>query len=990
MTNSWGDMANSKLVLVQGSNFVENHPGTVQWVNEAIENGSKVVVVDPRKTRTASWAEQRGGSSFKIRPGTDLALTMGLIKYAIDNDKVDWVRTYNFTDAPFLFDAASGVPCNGATGGNNSQCDYLRSADVGVYNGTPAQNTAADKFNSAQCKTACTTGNTVFSYLTTRASHYTAGVVADITGMTVGEFNSLAAMVTDPNNRPGSIYYAMGGTQHSYGSQQLHAYCMLQLILGNMGRNGGGVNALRGIHNVQGSTDMGLLKGLIPGYSAPPSSTQTYVQYMDTLFGSDTGGGLQQVGFRNMLNAFFKQAADPVAALSGTYDRTNSTSQTNANFAYFPKASGDDHITMFQKMKAGTTKALFCFGQNPAVTEPNLSEIRDGLYNLDTLIVSELYMSETATCSRKAGGRTILLPSCAHPEEAGSVTSSARLIYWRYMATPPKDSSKNDLWILLKMAKAIDVAGGFSHIPLSGTFTSRYQQLYGDQYHASLGDNAVPDFSVDTATTHPNGTPKFAGDLVAENINKQMCALNSSAPWGTVWIYAGAYDQTIPAGTSTSRVGTKLASAAAAGATSITAADDVSVAGVKNVAVGAKAYIGNFGTNSSGLNGDGGNWEEVEVTGVTGTTISFTPALSNAHAAGEAFTVHGYWSFDAEDGMISKSRSFYDPAGNNLMPRFAFAWLVNRRVFYNNNPCTAATQPGSVAGGRPGTNYTPQYVTHCQTTCPNRPSALGGNGSCLDPGDAFDVFVAPDKRGRLFVHHNSDVTPIMNTGVYRAYNKLGDTDYPAAGAGGWSDTSSVGYGANRTRFPKHWEPWEAPNATKVADYGRTGRGPTEGTGGWDFNVGTTGTPLLADRNLYPLVLTTWRQCWHFQGGPMTRNVPWLAELDPDPIIEINASDAYTYGVADGDNVYIHTARFNNCGPFKAKVGVGVQSNQNTKQGVVGVPWHWGRQKMGNSSYAALVEGASANEACIDASDGNTNIPESKACLCTITTSPISG
>lgn len=984
MTNTWGDMKNSKLILVQGSNFVENHPGSVQFVNEAIENGGKVVVIDPRKSRTASWAEQRGGTSARLRPGTDLAFTMGVINYAIANDRCDWVYLYNFSDAPFLFNAsASGEPSSGVYGGNNVQCDYMRNAASGVYNGTPQKSTAASGFDSASCKAAVTSANTVFSYLTTRASHYTADVVASVCGMTQSEFNTVAGLITDPANRPGSIYYAMGGTQHSYASQQLHAYCMLSVILGNIGRIGGGINALRGIHNVQGSTDMGLLKGLIPGYSAPPTTAQTYVQYMDGLFGNDTGTGLQQLGFRNMMNAWFRQASGaPADACSGTYDRTNSSSQTNSNYAFMPKGASEDHIVMFQSMKSGTTKALCCLGQNPAVTEPNLTEIRAGLQALDTLIVTDLYMSETATCSRKTGGRTILLPSCAHPEEAGSVTSSARLIYWRYMATPPKGSSKNDLWVLLKLAKALDVAGAFSHITLNGAFTNRYQALYGNQYHPGTGETTgPPDFETDTGTTHPNGVPKFVGDLVAENVHKQICGDMNSAPWGTVWIYAGAYDQAAPLGTSTARYGSKV-TAISSDMRTLTLADTVT-SGIHAVAAGLAAYVGNFGVDANGgtygNNSNAGptaagNYEEVTVASVSGNQVTLTAPLAKTHAAGEPFTQHGFWSYDASDGMLAKSRAIYDPAGNNVMPRFGFSWLVNRRIHYNNNPCNAALQAGSVAASRVAGRYTPAYVTYCQTTCPNRPSALGGNGSCKVPGDSQDVIVAPDKRARLFVHHNSDVTPIMNTAVYRTYNKLGDQDFPTAGVDDWTGTSSLGYGTNRTRFPKHWEPWESPSATSTAAYGRTGRRPTP----------FTGSVKLGNRAVYPLVLTTWRLCWHFQGGPMSRNVPWLAELDPDPMIEINAADAYSYGIHTGDNVYIHTTRANNVGPFKARVGAGTQLTQNTMQGVVGIPWHWGEQKMGNTAYAALVEGASANDACIDSSDNNAQIPESKACLCNIT------
>jgi len=520
-------------------------------------------------------------------------------------------------------------------------------------------------------------------------------------------------------------------------------------------------------------------------------------------------------------------------------------------------------------------------------------------------------------------------------------------------------------------------------------------------------------WNTDSGTTQPNGTPKYNGEIVAENVNKQMCAGMDSSPWGTLWIYSGAYDQAAaPAsGTTTAKYGALLGTAAASGAGSLTI--NVPASGIYSITTPASAYVGNLGTDSAGGTiGDnsvagptaGGNAELVIITGApaTGTslTLSTSTPLRKNHAAGEPVTVKGYWSHDAADGMLTKSRSFYDPGMNNLMPRFGFAWLLNRRIQYNNNPCyDARLQPGAATGGayapynRPGTaavqpSYTPAYVTACES-CLNGPTALGGNGNCKAPGDRQDGYVAPDGVARLFVHHSSDNTPIMNTGVYRTYNKLGDTDYPptfpATGSGGWTATSSLGYGYNRSRFPKHWEPWETPSAL-AADYGRTGRGPTEGGTGWNYNSATaTGSPLLGDSGNYPLVLTTWRICWHFQGGPMSRNVPWLAELDPDAVIEINSADAYAAGIATGDNVTIHTIR-GSSGTYKARVGVGTSTDQNTMKGVVGIPWHWGQSKKAGTKYSALVEGPSANEVCIDASDGNTWIPESKACLCRLTTS----
>ena len=293
---------------------------------------------------------------------------------------------------------------------------------------------------------------------------------------------------TSPFFRSTTMLYAMGLTQHTCGAQNVKSFAVLQTLMGNMGRAGGGINALRGIHNVQGSTDMGLLYGNIPAYSGnpalalqPSTDTNGFGKYMDALWGYPLSGSgtradgrllrrmptrpvrsmwLQQQGFYNMTLKFF-----------GTPDGMTGTaadkSKVDAIFSLWPKGNGDDHSDHVPQDERGWrqhTKALISWGQNPAVTEPNQGAIRDGLYNLDLLVVADMFETETAACDRKATGVTYLLPAAAHVEIAGSATNSGRTLQWRYQARKPAGNSKADLEILMRLAYALDQAGAFSHI----------------------------------------------------------------------------------------------------------------------------------------------------------------------------------------------------------------------------------------------------------------------------------------------------------------------------------------------------------------------------------------------------------------------------------------------------------------------------------------------------------------------------------------------
>jgi formate dehydrogenase major subunit len=298
-------------------------------------------------------------------------------------------------------------------------------------------------------------------------------------------------------------------------------------------------------------------------------------------------------------------------------------------------------------------------------------------------------------------------------------------------------------------------------------------------------------------------------------------------------------------------------------------------------------------------------------------------------------------------------------------PGWGYSWLVNRRVLYNNSDV---------------------------------------------PGDVGDFYMGPDSCARLYVTANAIAGRQLNySRWYRFYHRLSDKPDLVL-AGDLDSPHFVGSVSLAGRFPGHTEPYETLRSDLVADWGRNTRGGSK----WDLVPATTivyapddvGGARIADTPAdivaaaaseskpaiaEPLVMTSIRCVEHFQGGPITRNNPWNVEAEPEPWVEINSLDASARGIVTGDWINVHTVRSDSIDDqkgrtvdpdamwtkgFRARVGVGAESNQRTGKGVVAIPWHWGDK--------GLSKGARANDLCIDAGDANTVIPEYKACVCWIT------
>lgn len=436
MTNSWPDMQNTKCFLIAGSNCAENHPIAMRWINKAREKGAKVIVVDPRFTRTASQADLFA----QIRPGTDIAYLNAIIKYILDNKLYDEEFVRNHTNA--LYKISKDFKFEDGLFSGYDETTKKYSFDTWAYqldeNNKPI---LAESLDDPDC---------VFSKLKEHFSRYTMEVASEITGIPAERIKETADLFC--NTRPGSILYALGMTQHTTGVQGIRSYAIIQLLLGNVGKAGAGIQALRGEPNVQGATDMANLFNNLPGYLPAPVHTD-----------KDLRSYLVRNG-----SAFERHIVSQLKAWFGE----NATKDNDYCFNYLPKYNSTKNYSMvkiWEHMNAGQFKILLNFGSNSMVSIPNRQIVREGLAKLDMLVVADVYEIETAQFWRETDPTTgellvdpskiqtevLLLPAAFVYEKAGSLSNSGRWIQWKDAALKPPGQCLPDLDILDRIYKKL-------------------------------------------------------------------------------------------------------------------------------------------------------------------------------------------------------------------------------------------------------------------------------------------------------------------------------------------------------------------------------------------------------------------------------------------------------------------------------------------------------------------------------------------------------
>lgn len=449
MTNSWTDIKNADLVVVMGGNAAEAHPCGFKWVTEAKANrGAKLLVVDPRFTRTASVADYYA----PIRQGTDIAFLNGLINYCIQHDKVQWEYCKNFTNATYLVKEGFAYRDGLFTGYDEKKRDYDKS--TWDYQIGPDGYVLTDStLQNPRC---------VWNLLKQTVSVYTPEMVERICGTPKDKFLKVAQMIaeTSAKDKFMTSMYALGWTQHSKGSQNIRTMAMLQLILGNIGCRGGGMNALRGHSNIQGLTDIGLMSHLIPGYlNIPTDHENSLDKYMSTKgykpLRPDQTSYWQN--YKKFLVSFQKAMWGDAANAGNDWA-----------YDWLPKLDVDayDVLRAFDLMFKGKINGYFCQGFNPLLAFPNRRKLTSALSKLKFLVVMDPLETETSrfwenhgefndvdTASIKT--EVFQLPATCFAEDTGALVNSGRWLQWHWAGGTPPGEAKSDVWIMAQLGQRL-------------------------------------------------------------------------------------------------------------------------------------------------------------------------------------------------------------------------------------------------------------------------------------------------------------------------------------------------------------------------------------------------------------------------------------------------------------------------------------------------------------------------------------------------------
>jgi formate dehydrogenase major subunit len=482
MTNGWVDIKNTDMMLIMGGNPAENHPCGFKWPIEAKRTrNAKMIVVDPRFTRTASVADL----FCQIRAGADIAFLGGMIHYAIENNRIAKDYLLNYTNAAFIvkpdfklpadldgvfsgFDAQKQTydkatwnysSASSAGGKDAAQADTLGQAAHRPSSGNPPPPALPEKVDfdltlqNPQC---------VFQLLKRHYSRYTPEMVERITGVPQAQFLKVADVFTSIRKdgdmkKVATIIYAVGWTQHTFGTQIIRTAAMLQLLLGNVGRAGGGVNALRGHSNIQGATDMAGIFDNLPGYLKVPTPADTD---FDTWIKRITPKPSKPAPW-DSFNYWGNTPKFAVSYLKTLYgDAANK--QNGWAFEYLPKVDRNySWVQLWDNMYNGIVKGMFAFGMNGVAIGPDSRKNIDALKKADWLVVGEIYPDETSEFWRSPGitsdemkqiqTTVYRLPCAGFAEKDGTFTNSARWLQWKNTALPMPGDARLDQAIVAQI-----------------------------------------------------------------------------------------------------------------------------------------------------------------------------------------------------------------------------------------------------------------------------------------------------------------------------------------------------------------------------------------------------------------------------------------------------------------------------------------------------------------------------------------------------------
>ena len=529
-----------------GSNMAEAHPVGFQWVMEAKARGARVIHVDPRFTRTSALAD----TYVQLRAGSDIAFLGGVVNHILSNDKDFREYVLAYTNASFLVsedyrdtedldglfsgydpETASYDPTSwhyeGMEGNENTSGAESKEQAAGMQHESGG---AAMPHGDPPSDPTLQHPRTVWQILKRHFARYTPEVVEQVCGVPQDQFLAVANAWAENSgrDRTAAVVYAVGWTQHSVGVQYIRTAAIIQLLLGNMGRPGGGIMAMRGHASIQGSTDIPTLFNLLPGYLAMPSglSHHSLEEWVTSLRGAGQKG-------------FWRNADAYAVSLLKEYFGDAATAENDFCFDHLPRITGD-HGTYRTTMDMvdGLVHGYFLLGQNPAVGSAHGRMQRLAMANLDWLVVRDLAMIESATfwkdspevetgeiVPEKCRTEVFFFPAAAHTEKEGTFTQTQRLLQWREKAVEPQADQRSELWFFYHLGRMLKERLSTSEDPRDAPVRDLNwaYDVQGDEPSAESVLKAINGYG-------PSGLLSGYLDLRADGSTSAGC-----------WIYSGVY-----------------------------------------------------------------------------------------------------------------------------------------------------------------------------------------------------------------------------------------------------------------------------------------------------------------------------------------------------------------------------------------------------------------------------------------------------------------
>ena len=515
-----GDLQHSDCIVIQGSNMAEAHPVAFQWVMEAKERGAKVIHIDPRFSRTSALADLY----VPLRAGTDIAFLGAIINHVLKAGAYfeEYVKAYTNASTLLTDEYVDADDLGGLFSGFDPERHEYDFASWRYAAGDVRWPRTDETLQDPRC---------VFQVLTRHYARYTPEMVERTCGVPQETFAQVCDWITSSSGREQTtaFVYAVGWTQHTVGVQYIRAASILQLLLGNIGRPGGGIMAMRGHASIQGSSDIPTLFNLLPGYLPMPHADEH-----EDLAGFIAADAADK--------GFWGNAGNYIVSLLKAWWGDAATADNDYCFDYLPRISGSHstYDTVFEQLE-GRCTGYFLMGENPAVGSANARMQRLAMANLDWLVVRDFSLIESATwwkdgpeiesgelATKDIATEVFFFPAAAHTEKDGTFTNTQRMLQWHHKAVEPQADQRSDLWFIFHLGRILRerLAGSADRmdVPLL--------DLTWD--YPTSGTIAEP--SADAVLREINGTDACGKELSAYTELRD----DGSTACGC-WIYCGCY-----------------------------------------------------------------------------------------------------------------------------------------------------------------------------------------------------------------------------------------------------------------------------------------------------------------------------------------------------------------------------------------------------------------------------------------------------------------